>query len=997
MAIALSDAEFRELVRQSGGTQTTTAALSRPFIDQAQPDHGIYGMVAPAVGRAMGMNDPRMVPRVTPGMGAWDAEYVNDVVQPQRQQFQAEQLQNITESMGATAGGIATNLGIHKAFGMSPEQLQENMSKGMESGVGQIGMQMLLGNEQVQELIGGDVLGMQEQIFRGRRNRFIESGPGMFERQADILLGDKDSQDIIDMNEQTSQYATDFFNWTRKTDAEGNITALPDLQKTRGYSLNELAELDTELTRRGANIMGEDGEPIMDGMRGDAATNTEKLNAVGELAEMKEVFDTLAGSKTEVNEFVESLDKLTQGQWARVPNKSAITEQLAQMKATADIVGVSGAEMMNQVVATQNSLSQVTAGATGVSANMQGGYAQMTSSAEMVQEAYAISAANNVPVEEVLQRQQGLHGIGMQSVQGKDIMAMEYFAQEGLMTDEQYKEFERVSATGTQGEKKAFADKILEQQFGSAAAGRDMLNSPEFMAQMMKNTTDETANRVREKIGVAQVQEFDQRFQEQVISNVKGGLREMEYDTGVDMDLTDEEEATIKTQGIQNYFKDKMNQEGVTKEQKKEFQEMEQELNSVYEMTLEKTGDRVKAQAAVDDLIKSDDRYAGIREGVGMKQEGEAVRERLKKLTPDAIEKGAIQAGIESMERLDVFDDTLTDDQKAQLEDISDRAREGEDVSKDYEAFVQGLDKPLQDIVTRKEDAQREKLGRDKERLETQVAMLDPESKAGQKAAALEKMKARAQVGESYGLTDAGESIDEKRAAIEAYSELKGVSVEVAEEQLARNDELAYLKANPTQRVSAFLSGDISAEEMLGIYDADPDTAVKMSDDEKEAFAKDFTQLQDMGAISETGEIDTTGVSGLDYTKLDKGKWWKGGDNKQADVRKQLEALDVMGTGEGPKSASEVRQHLHKLANLSKEEKTEMMLDEDKREAFGKLAELQQEQEMGEGGEIKKRKGGKGEGGPMSFEGTVILTDKSGATIGTMDMSNVTASPISKR
>ena len=138
MPIALTDGEFQQLVQQAGAAPA--ASLSNPFMYQARPDPGLYGMVAPMMGYAMGMSQPTLLPQAggPRRVSAFDAMYAQQNTDAIRQSQMSTYLSHVSQQMAGSTGGILMNLGVHNALGMSPGQLQSNLYRGAGSPAGQM-------------------------------------------------------------------------------------------------------------------------------------------------------------------------------------------------------------------------------------------------------------------------------------------------------------------------------------------------------------------------------------------------------------------------------------------------------------------------------------------------------------------------------------------------------------------------------------------------------------------------------------------------------------------------------------------------------------------------------------------------------------------------------------------------------------------------------------------------------------------------------------------
>jgi hypothetical protein len=132
-------------------------------------------------------------------------------------------------------------------------------------------------------------------------------------------------------------------------------------------------------------------------------------------------------------------------------------------------------------------------------------------------------------------------------------------------------------------------------------------------------------------------------------------------------------------------------------------------------------------------------------------------------------------------------------------------------------------------------------------------------------------------------------------------------------------------------------------------------------------------------------------VSGAFASEIDVGKL---GKQEMAQTKAALQTLGV-----GPKEGwfyteKDVGKKLTAVAALGQEQVAQIQRDPEKRKAYAQLARVQQSQEDAESARRAEKEGRAPSGGPMRFEGIVLLRNERGSTIGTMDMTDVKAVPL---
>ena len=251
--------------------------------------------------------------------------------------------------------------------------------------------------------------------------------------------------------------------------------------------------------------------------------------------------------------------------------------------------------------------------------------------------------------------------------------------------------------------------------------------------------------------------------------------------------------------------------------------------------------------------------------------------------------------------------------------------------------------------------------------------------------------------------TDSAKAIQEKAAGIKQGGELDSKAQVLADAQKAAGGDTRSM----TEKLASFAEGNTSLESVLGLKGTGK-TAYDLDEDERKEIAEQFEKLQAEGNTVgsaaglvkgiDAGEIEDN--LGFFRGALDKGLTAKGGrraGGKLAgmilpdNAEKTAKALETLGVGSG--DVDTIGVDLKKLEALSSKEYGALQADDKKREALVDLAEVKSTL-RDDDDKAGKKKGKGGDATDMKFTGVVVLKDTKGADLGTLDMSNVTASPM---
>lgn len=505
-----------------------------PFMHQAVPAprpvtgmptfDALMSMAAPAIGQhVLGMNNPVNLPHLAPGVSPTSGFIARDVTQPMVTASQDQKRYQIGVGAGEQLGRIGSNLGIHRALGVSAEEFQHGMGNLGAMGGGRDLAAQALSTPMMQQVMGGDVMGAHDTILRNRHA--LGRVPGE-------LLAPMDIEGQAGLMEHASKFSTELTKAIRGGE-DGLLTTTPNYDFTRGFRDEELSELGATMAQRGVSQM-----------QGVDSDISGKVDAVGETAKsMRAVSELIGGG--EMSELISALDKISNKQWPAMlssGNASGLRQSIQEISSAAKVFGVTGEEMTNAV-----------ASFTGERGVGGGVYGDMAAGQMMASHVYAVARTNpNKPISQVAGEQRKLMEQAMDSEQGRDIRLLNYAHSQGLITDNAMDDVMASIATGTKIQQESVATHALKSAFGSEAAVDRMTRDDAFMRWADQNTDGST--RGMDMMMAATGREFGERFQQNILDNVGKSSSAYRTQNDVRASLTTKQMAETKMAATLKYF-----------------------------------------------------------------------------------------------------------------------------------------------------------------------------------------------------------------------------------------------------------------------------------------------------------------------------------------------------------------------------------------------------------------------------------------------------------
>ena len=484
----------------------------------------LMSMAAPAIGQyALGMTNPVNLPHLAPGVSPSSGFYARDVTQPMVTASQDQKRYQIGLGAGEQLGRIGSNLGVHRALGVSAEEFQHGMGNLGAMGGGRDLAAQALSTPMMQQVMGGDVMGAHDTILRNRHA--LGRVPGE-------LLAPMDIEGQTGLMEHASKFSTELTKAIRGGE-DGLLTTTPNYDFSRGFRDEELSELGATMAQRGVSQM-----------QGVDSDISGKVDAVGETAKsMRAVSELIGGG--EMDELISALDKISNKQWPAMlssGNASGLRQSIQEISSAAKVFGVTGEEMTNAV-----------ASFTGERGVGEGVYGDMAAGQMMASHVYAVARTNpNKPISQVAGEQRQLMENAMDSEQGRDIRLLNYAHSQGLITDNAMDDVMGSIATGTKIQQESVATHALKAAFGSEATVDRMTRDDAFMRWADQNTDGST--RGMDMMMAATGREFGERFQQNILDNVGKGSSEYRTQNDVRASLTTKQKAETKMAATLEYF-----------------------------------------------------------------------------------------------------------------------------------------------------------------------------------------------------------------------------------------------------------------------------------------------------------------------------------------------------------------------------------------------------------------------------------------------------------
>jgi hypothetical protein len=387
---------------------------------------------------------------------------------------------------------------------------------------------------------------------------------------------------------------------------------------------------------------------------------------VGEANVLFESLGDLMGSR-DIEELSQTLNEISSKPWAKLDANAmkALNFNLRDLQATAQILDVSKAEMMD-TLRSMHSISQASTGVTTnqIAMGMGGGGAGGTAAAvDMSRLVYGIAqntgAKSPQDIYRISMQQAGLMSIGVNSTAGKAATLIEYLNENGSIDPELYERARETLKTGTIGERNEVIDDVLTKSFGSVAAGKSYLDNPMNMRMMRESMGDVGWANTVDTIRGGQSTEWNVRYadaQRTRFEQYLAGMRKQagfEYNRDPNLEGADAHSDTIKFLGSQS---------DVTPN-------AINELNSIYSKAIAKGESPMQADQAVQEFISRDPSLKKYSNDLKRVRADEAVlrqsSDMLKTFKPGKL----FDTTIKSMENFGVMRD-MADPQKKKLREL---------------------------------------------------------------------------------------------------------------------------------------------------------------------------------------------------------------------------------------------------------------------------------------------------------------------------------------
>lgn len=551
-------------------------------------------MLAPAIGRhILGMQDPKFLPRLGPGVSAYEAFYARDVTSPLYQQGREQQLHQLGGMFGETLGAVGNNLGINRFVDMSPTEFREQLQNAGQTSAGRMLTDQLTRSSAVQNIMGGDPMAIYDTAFRMKS--LVGSSPGEFIHPRDV-----------DAQTELTRRASEFGNEVTRGiygRADGSMGVTPNASYTQNFRNEDLDALaETMFATDAQRIQGESG-----------GVQAEKLRQMTRV--MRSVADVTGG--TDMRELLGSLDDLTQGDWKQV-DPQALEQTFREIGATSRLLGITSEQML----ATMQNVKATTNASLGISAEAQqlgvtgGGYTELPTMLDQAQRVESIGkqrgVSNDVRAMSQIEAQQtALRDIGMKSSRGQDIMHIAYLAQTGQITMDQYDEFRDVQLYGNTQQAESAAELALKQAYGSAEEGRRMFADPNIRNAMIMGTNSMFATNALSDISNAQGSEFTERVSrglQRQAGSIAAGIRDRagmgdniilgEQAADLDMDFTEQYFASLEDPAAQ-----------VLAPELRDIYTRAQERAKADDPTISDADAKARAMDAVTNMVQTDSRF----------------------------------------------------------------------------------------------------------------------------------------------------------------------------------------------------------------------------------------------------------------------------------------------------------------------------------------------------------------------------------------------------
>jgi hypothetical protein len=422
-------AELAELAKRltqsltQSGSPTQSQPGTGPAMYRNIPDpNNLMTMLQPIVTTMLNIQNAQRIPQVRGGQSVSDAFYGQQVVTQQWERVTQQAVGEFARAVGNAAGQINQHLGISQSMGMSASQFSRQAAEIANSAGGRMGVQMMLGTQQAQAVMGGNPLEAYQRIFAGRQASGVR---GQMVDPFNMYQSEMLASNAAMVGSQLTQRAY--------RGANGQMGITPDFGFTRGFKVEDIADWTMQAQQRGRDITNAFRTPgPVNRMGGQDSVG---IAQVGQLTSTMEHLGGLMGTDNS-QQLMGALNKLTNNQWATM-DWQKLNQRFAEMAATANLLGVSGQKMI-ETVDTMQSAMQGAVGITPMHVAMGrsgGGFGSIENAMDMTSRVLQISAQTGrrgpEQVAQITAEQVGLRAMGYTSTVGRQSRMIEYLNQQG--------------------------------------------------------------------------------------------------------------------------------------------------------------------------------------------------------------------------------------------------------------------------------------------------------------------------------------------------------------------------------------------------------------------------------------------------------------------------------------------------------------------------------------------------------------------------------------